>query len=379
MDKINSQIPFIAIVPVWGRAYTDTFVNYVMPLWLTEGNFVEFSPVSGDELVIVTTYEDSKIILNSSIYKKFETYIDIKIKLIDGIIDLSSTHAAMSQCYQVVISSYQSISPDGIYFLCLTPDAFWSKGTILKLRELVESGYELVAALSFRTAKETILSDLQMLIDQGSALPGLEVSAMVSLGLKHIHDLSAGHDVLSPSTYCNNWPSHQYWLGSEATDIIARCFHMHPLLFKVKKQSLGYSGTIDGEFLEQLKIPKEKTYVAKDNNDFFGIELTAIGRTWGDASYCDINRTIDFSLKEVTPLHWFYFSHLLQFRVCSDLEDSNYEVKKALQDQVFKKIINKKARSERLYKYKVRAISKFALGRFFKTTLLYRIIRKILR
>ena len=379
MNKINSQIPFIAIVPVWGRAYTDTFVNYVMPLWLTEGNFVEFSPAARDELVIVTTFEDSKIILNSSIYKKFESYIDIKIKLIDGIIDLSSTHAAMSQCYQVAISSYQASSSDSTYFLCLTPDAFWSKGTILKLRELVESGYELVAALSFRTAKETILSDLQLLIDQGSAFPGLEVSAMVSLGLKHIHDLSAGHDVLSPKTYCNNWPSHQYWLGSEATDIIARCFHLHPLLFKVKKQRIDYSGTIDGEFLEQLKIPKDKTYVAKDNNDFIGIELTAIGRTWGDASYSDINRTIDFSLKEATPLHWFYFSHLLQFRGSSDLEDSNYEVKKALQDQVFQRIIKKRTRSERLYKYKGRAISKSVVGRFFKTTLLYRIIKKVLR
>lgn len=304
------QTNFYFVVPVWGKSYTTLFVEVCLPMLLTTGNLGVFKDRQEfkDKFLIVTTYQDKKLIELSESYSELRQIIEVEFLLIDGLVDMNNPHEAMSRCYSMAIQR-ECVIPGKTYFIFLTPDSFWSEGTFKALLGLAEKGTAVVMAIGFRVNAEAVSKILRE--DRYRYIKSAENNFdLVQLVINHIHQLSSAHDWLT-TKFLNLWPSHIYWIDHENSELIAHCFHLHPLMVLAPKKKIKIGTTIDGEFLGNLSYPLSRYYVSQ--GEFFGVELSPSARAWGQKlSYPYVKNIDKFAIKHVNSRHWFFFSH----RIC---------------------------------------------------------------
>ena len=307
MEKTKS---FHLIVPVWGHSFTSLFANTCLPMLMTSGNLGSFAGEKGHLFVICTTIKDSEYLAKHPSILLLSEYIEVEFKLIDGLIsDLSLSHKAMSECYSLAINS-PKIIPGETYFIFLTPDSFWSNNTFLSLKNIANDGYDVAMAIGIRTILESMEPKLKSIIDKRHNDSDTTTENLVMLVLENIHQMSSAHEWRLGKSFLNIWPSHIYWISNNS--LVARCFHLHPLMVKSKKIQIKIGDTIDGKFLSNLGYPFSKYYVAKGSDDFFGIELSPQQRSWNQNLYDPtIWSVIKFGVIHASKFHWYLFKHTI--------------------------------------------------------------------
>jgi hypothetical protein len=296
------------IVPVWGDSFTSLFADICLPMLMTPGNLDAFLGEKGHTFVICTTIKDAKYLADHPSILLLREYIEVEFIFIDGIVcDLNLSHMAMSECYSLAIQS-PKIIPGETYFIFLTPDSFWSSNTFRRLKEVANDGYEVAMAMGLRTKRESIEPNLNNILNNRQKKSELSSETLVTLALQNIHQMSSAHEWSLGKRFLNIWPSHIYWMGKNF--IVARCFHMHPIMVKSKIGSMLIGDTIDGKFLANLRYPFSKYYISRGSDDFFGIELSPKKRNWGQSLYePTIGSVIKFGVMHASKLHWDLFKH----------------------------------------------------------------------
>jgi len=303
----NTDMNFHFIVPVWGASYTELFTDICLPMLFTPGNLGIFEKrnKAADQFVILTTFEDYLSILDSISYQRLKNLIQVEFVLIDGIIDLSKTHDAMSMCYAMAMGR-DSVIPDKTYFIFLTPDSFWSDGAFSRLVELAENSVNVVMAIGFRVNLESMSLLLKSQIAQSPDNPAIPKSELVRLVIDNIHQLSRSHNILTKSGFLNSWPSHIYWINKGDYQLIAHCFHLHPLMVLSNSRKVAIGTTIDGEYLDNLHYRLESFHVAQ--TEFFGIELSPAEKNWGrELGTPSIKKIRQFAAYYANNRHWYFF------------------------------------------------------------------------
>lgn len=303
---------FHFVVPVWGNSYTELFADICLPLLMTSGNLGAVKDEENNLFVIVTTYADANYLSAHPSITRLREFIEVEFRLIDGLTNTENSHTAMSDCYANAMHSPRVI-PGETYFVFLTPDSFWSENTFQRLKTLANEGFSVAMVMGLRTNLESIVPVLKRLIKDLSDNPAIPIASLVSMALRHLHQMSKAHDWLSGSGFLNVWTSHIYWWGG-GDRLIARCFHMHPLMVQSKAGVFRIGDTIDGQFLDKLNYPLDKYYIARDNNDFLGVELSSSDRSWGHPlSQPSAWMAALFGLWHANSLHWHFFSHQIVY------------------------------------------------------------------
>lgn len=302
---------FHFIVPVWGKEFTRLFSEVCLPMILTPGNIGIFRQRENDRFVIVTNWEDSLIIQESSSYKRLEKMIQVDIILGDGLIDDNSSHSKMSAYYSMGMRS-ENVVPGETYFIFLTPDSFWPEGTFRRLIELVDQNYRVVMVGGLRVNAETMSPLLRERILRSPDNPVISGTELVRLALANFHQMSNSLNWLSGSQFLNDWPSHIYWVNQHDEYLIAHCFHLHPLMVLSPKTRVEIGTTIDGKFLDNLRYPLSQYYV--DQGNIFAIELSPANRSWNQPlGPPSLKKVITFSLCHANSRHWFFFNKRIIF------------------------------------------------------------------
>ena len=293
------------IVPVWGKTYTALFNDVCLPMLMTPGNLGALGKLPGDQVVIMTTWEDHLAIQASASFARLKEMIPVEFVLADGLVDLGNPHGAMSDCYAMAMRR-DAVVPGETCFLFLTPDSFWPDGTFRRLAELADQGFGVVMAGGLRVNAEPVAAILREHIAQSPGNPAMPLVDLIRLALANVHQLSTAFNLLSKTGFLNIWPSHMYWINERDQQWAAHCFHLHPLLVLAPKKETAIGTTIDGEFLNNLHYPLDRYHVLQ--KDFVAIELTATDRDWGQSlGPPSMIQIVRFSLLHANSRHWHFF------------------------------------------------------------------------
>lgn len=302
---------FHFIIPVWGEEYTKLFTDICLPMLMIPGNLGNTPLNENDKYIIVTTWEDSKKIKASLAYEQLQKLMPVKFILIDGLTDLGNVHRAMSYCYAAAMQE-NDVIPEKTYYVFLTPDSFWSEGTFMRLRELKEHNFKIAMAMGLRVKAEPMTGDILNLLYKNNGKPlSLPTNELIQLVFKHMHPMTRAFDLFSKEGFLNEWPSNLYWIDHNENQLIAHCFHMHPLMVQAPKGKVSIGTTIDGEFIKNLKYPLDSFYIFQDNH--FGIDLTSSERNWGiPLKQPSLNKILEFSMRYTNNYHKHFFKHQIK-------------------------------------------------------------------
>lgn len=305
---MDTKTHFHFIVPVWSEEYTKLFCDACLPMLMIPGNLGYIPLNEHDKFVIVTTWNDCQTIKASTAYEQLRKIIHVKFILIDGLIDLDDTYNSMSYCYAIAMRE-NDVLPNQTYFVFLTADSFWSENTFKRLLEVKAKGYKVAMALGIRVKSKPVLEFITNFLQKNTHPISLPTKDLINVAMKHLHPLTCAFDLLSTNGFLNNWPSNLYWIDYKENQIIAHCFHMHPLMVRAPNKTVPIGTTIDAEFIKNLKYSLKDFHIFQDS--YFAIDLTSDKRSHDceNLKKPSPNKILEFSIRHTNDFHMHFFKH----------------------------------------------------------------------
>jgi len=262
------------IVPVWGKAYTRSLVDIALPALLAPGNLPGLGDCSHHLCHIITTSADRRTIEDTTVYGLLKNQISVRFHEIDRTPAISDDrHHWQSYCNRVGIKAADEC---GAAMIFLNPDVVIADGGIKALMALLHRGKRAIQVLGIRLVKESVAP---LLINNYSSEQGarLCVSAreLIRIAVANLHPLTRLH--LYNESELDISPSALYWMaGSEG--LLARCFHLHPMLVYPRIRNAPFTSTIDDDYLRAACPDPEDEYIVADSDEFCACELSSIQR-----------------------------------------------------------------------------------------------------
>lgn len=257
------------LTPVWGEAYTRLFLDVAVPSQLAPGNLPGLRDPQQCRYLIFTTPRDAEVIVSDPKYHALSSAIQVEIKLIEGEIGLP--HDMMSACFRRGISMADEQGAASVF---LTPDFVCSDKTFTTLQRLVLQGWRVVHVTGIRLNKESAALALRERFLRGNVI-AVDPRDLMQLALRNLHPLATssfweeGEDDLLPSNL--------YWrVGSEG--ILARCFHLHPILVFPERKQAPFFVTVDDDYVLSSCPDPSHDYVSRDSDEVLVVELSDLRR-----------------------------------------------------------------------------------------------------
>ena len=256
------------MTPVWGEAYTGLFLDVVIPSQLAPGNLPGLYDTERCRYLIFTTLQDANVITASPQYRALSNIIPVQVLLIDG--EIKAPHNTMSECFRQGIAMADEANAASIF---LTPDLVFSDGSFRTLQRLVIQGRRVIYITGIRLIKQPAVSALRDKFLRGGVIAA-EPNDLMDIALRNLH----------PLAYSSFWeegeedliPANLYWrVGSKG--ILARCFHLHPVLVYPEVKRAVFFGTVDDDYVLASCPDAMNDYVVRDSDELLAVELSELG------------------------------------------------------------------------------------------------------
>ncbi|MEM6750373.1 MAG: hypothetical protein AAF612_07880 [Planctomycetota bacterium] len=283
MARTPTATPTLALSDVvWGEPYTRLFADLVLPTRLSPGNLGALQGRPGDRYTVYTTQDDQAILRAAPCFPRLTELIDVRFHDIGPWMDperLRQDHnqryALLTRCHVHAVDDARRTDSAMVF---LHPDAIWSDGTFARLLELLRQGRRAVLQPGLRVAKETFGPAFQHALpadDQGGVLaPPRE---LVRLAIPNLHRIS--RDSLWSADPMIDHPAHLYFAVQDQ-GLVARCFHLHPLLIWPRHWQHKIPTTIDGPFLRACCPDLQDIHVIDDSDESVVLEISGAGMTY---------------------------------------------------------------------------------------------------
>jgi hypothetical protein len=263
---------------VWGDVYTDLYLKVALPTQLSAGNLPAFADRQQCLYAIHTTSRDARAIRRSPAYAMLQETLPTEIVLFgDDEVAQHRTHTLMSECHRRAIAAADAA---GAAILLLPPDAVWSDGSFSTVSRVVAAGKRVVIVAGVRVLKETFVPTLvETFGSKNNAAMTLPARELVRLTLEHLHPVS--RSLFWDAAKINSWPSHLYW-HVPGEGMLARCFHLHPLLVDSASKGASFSSTVDDDWIEQACQNPDDVYVVEDSDELMVCEMSKRAQVVGN-------------------------------------------------------------------------------------------------
>ena len=310
-DRAEEAPPvFALIVPVWGKHHTDLFTRYCLPSLLTPGNLGALKK-KGGKLFIVSTQADLEMIRSQESYSRAANTVPVIEIEVDGRVDLSNTHRAMTECYALAL---RTLPPQHTVSIFLTPDCVVSRNSLERTIDIVSSGYRAVMVCGLRLNLDTAGPTLDHMFHNGAEASAIEETRLCDVALRNLHPISQSCDVNS-AAFCDQWPSHLYWIDPDKKWLVAHCFHLHPLAVFGIPNIIDAQTTIDGDYLKALDLKSHEIYVCHNSDEISCFELSPGKKSFGmEAGRFTERALVRFAERHCNDLHIDFFPKPIVFR-----------------------------------------------------------------
>lgn len=259
---------FHILVPVWGAAYCDLFTQISLPSQLASGNLPSL-PHKGRCLYhVLTTPEDATRIETSAAWRQLQSLMPVQIDLRSD--QERTPHETFSAYLRQGIELADKDNAASLFF---NPDLVFADGTINSLVQCVKAGARVVFTTGIRLSKETVMA----VIDRHRAeqVIALAPRDLAAIAMQNLHPISRQNiwtdqkGTLLPATLF--WPV-------ENEGLLARCFHLHPLLVWPERKHVFFDGTVDDDFVPMACPRAETDHVVTDSDELLICEISDFSR-----------------------------------------------------------------------------------------------------
>lgn len=173
-------------------------------------------------------------------------------------------------CYRRAL---REASGRGTAVALLNADVVLADGFVRTTMDLLYDGVRVIEVAGPRGLRDPIGHALRSRYSEASGVSikinPIELSA---LWFRRIHPLLAMHFVDGPEGEPFH-PSHLYWrVGNDG--VIARCFHLYPIVVWPRDTSANFRTTIDDDLVSNLRFSQREVFVADDSRKMFCCELS---------------------------------------------------------------------------------------------------------
>lgn len=308
---------FSMILPVWGKSYADTFINYSLPSLKAQTKPIGSPDI---ELIISTDHETAAYIKEQ--YMGELSALNTAFLTTDVFYDISP-HKMQTHLYKLgLVHASQSHGTDA-FAVFITPDIILPNNAMEAIAHKVQSGVLCCYMLGLRLLDSTeSRSHLDSLVQDGVLT--LSSWQLIELAYTFVHPQTAW---LTTNNYWISRPRDFYphiYLKTEH-EFHARGFHLHPLYLKVPRRLPVIRDTIDGDFVGRLKLARHQIGFFDDNDPVVSVDLAPKNRFGDQALYNEPihpHSVFQFGIRQ-TAFQKELFCHLFRLSANRQFESSS--------------------------------------------------------
>jgi hypothetical protein len=153
------------------------------------------------------------------------------------------------------------------------PDIVMADGAIRAMVQLLAMGKRAIQVIGLRLQKESVVPLLlrDHVIEGGRALQ-ISNRELMRLAMPNLHEITRMH--IDGETDCELMPQEALWLAG-MRGMVARCFHIHPILVYPRVRHAPFSTTVDDDYLRAACPAPEDEYVIWNSDEFCLCELSS--------------------------------------------------------------------------------------------------------
>ena len=262
----NLPAVFHLVMQVWGPSYCRMFTDICLPALLSPGNIPALVAEWPARFIIYTRDLDVSRIKASPSYARLASLLPVDFKTVDEELHVNK-YSALTQIHHRVLGLAQY---ERAAIVWLVPDAIWSDGSLRTVSRAAAAGKRAVMQPALRVVKERVLAHLTRRAGEPQ-FDGFPAGELVQLSLDHMHPYYRTCYWDTPQF--NRNPALIFWrVGTEG--VLARGFHLHPLMLFPSRQVRDFTSTFDDD-LPLLACPDYRDFhIIEDSDDGFHIDLT---------------------------------------------------------------------------------------------------------
>ena len=256
---------FDVVIAVWGQEFRRLFLDVCVPNQLTPGNLGALP--AGSRYRLFTSPDDVAVFKSSSVLRRVSEQVPVDVVVMPELSASSrSRFGRMTACHRrALIDARESRS--ALIFLCA--DHVISEGTFAAAVRRHDAGSRAVMCTGIRVNREAIIAALLARGDV-RALPPRE---LVSVALEQLHPFTRAHMIDSERSARR--PISVYW-NVPGEGILARCFHLHPLMVDPVRRDVMPEDTIDGHYVRRSCPVREDIHVVVDSDELAIFEMSHV-------------------------------------------------------------------------------------------------------
>ncbi|MGE3726904.1 MAG: hypothetical protein AB7I41_15195 [Candidatus Sericytochromatia bacterium] len=308
---------FHILVPVWGREYTRSFLDYLVASLLAEGNLPAWPYCGNTLLQIATRQEDALQMEASPVFQRLRHYLPVQFQIFDltqfGYLQGSSVFEAKQAILQQIMAQLFVLAMDAsAHVIPLMGDTLLANGFFSYLCQVFNAETRLLLMAGPRLAP-TAQGRLAPLKQNGVlALSPHQLNHWVFEQL-HPHEAACFMD----APLFSQWPSHVYYWETPR-QIRSHWFHLHPFfLYRPQVARQARSVALEMELLEQYATQPDTIGVVQQS-ETAACSLASDAEdmpAWGRESSLSERQEmlVQFGQKNCFPLQRWLFKHPILF------------------------------------------------------------------
>ena len=258
-------------IAVWGKEFIELLLDVTVPNQLTPGNLGALPP--GCRYRLFTRAEDVAVLEGSAVIRRARETLPVDVVAVPELSSSGNRYQQMTACHR---QAAVEANVAGTALVFLSADSFLAEGVLAALVARHAAGARAVVSLALRLDKESFLAAL----DAAGGVRSLGSRPLVDLAMRHLHLFTRQH--LADASPFGLFPTAVYWRSGAG--LLARSFHLHPLLVDPVRRDVIPKGTIDGGYLARCCPRIEDVHVVTDSDELVVFELSPAGRRIGGAS-----------------------------------------------------------------------------------------------
>jgi hypothetical protein len=262
--KESSELKeYVFITPVWGDGHTKLFLDVCLPSLLARDNIPALSKRSKVKYFIYIKSPADSSITKAPILKKLQEFVEVSLIVFDD--HFSNNHSAMSWCHK---AGFNYAVEHGSYAVFIPPDCVWSNQAMLSMHKIVENGYKIIHMSGIRISSELFCPELTKYKGNINLTP----RELVKIALQYLHPITCSH--FFDEKGGGLMPANLFWTVDE-TGLIARCFHLHPLLVYGTPKQCDFKSTIDDDLALAFDSAENEEYIVADSDELVAFEMSS--------------------------------------------------------------------------------------------------------
>ena len=254
---------FDVVTAVWGAEHRQLFLDVCVPNQLTRSNLEALPP--GSRYRVFTSPEDAHIFAGSDVLRRVGAHMTVDIVVMPELsVTGRSRFTRMTACHRRALTDAREAG-SAVIFLCA--DHLLSRGTMAAVVRHHTAGIRAVMCTGVWVERAGFLSAL-------AARGGIREVAprdLVATAIDHLHPCSQFLMVDGKRTALR--PQNVFW-NVPGEGLLARCFHLHPLMVDPLRRDVLPDETIDGHFVRHACPLRAEVHVVDDSDEFVMFEMS---------------------------------------------------------------------------------------------------------